>query len=202
MANVKRAHGLWFELCFLLVTSELSACQRIRPATRPAHGANDRVGVSTASAGPLSAGLVGPQRAMGSSGREPTASVADPSWRAFRDAVANGNRQEVAKRTHFPLRDPRWPHSLSREEFLEAFERLFSAGVRKQIAHGVIKRVTARDVVQAQRDGLDACGARGDFLLELPSGDVDHDQDDEAFLRLIFKRKSDALLLWEIIGCS
>jgi hypothetical protein len=140
---------------------------------------------------------------MGSSGREPIASVADPSWRAFREAVANGNKQEVAKRTHFPLRDPRWPHSLSRAEFLEAFDRLFSARIRKQIARGVIRRVTGRDIAQAQRDGLDACGARGDFLLELPSGmNVDYDQDDEAFLHLIFKLKKDALVLWQIVGCS
>ena len=122
---------------------------------------------------------------------------------AFRRAVMANDKHEVARHAHFPFSDPRWPEPLSKAEFLREYDRIFSYGVRRQVEHGVVRRVNQRDVAEAARDELDSCGAAGDLLLELPTSfEVDYANDDEAFLRLVFRRIAGALVLWRVIGCS
>ena len=122
---------------------------------------------------------------------------------AFRRAVLANNKEEVARHVHFPFSDPRWPEPLSKADFLREYDRIFSQGVRNQIDHGALRQVNQRDLAEAARDELDSCGAARDLLLELPTNfKVDYASDDEAFLRLVFRRIAGALLLVRVIGCS
>lgn len=122
---------------------------------------------------------------------------------AFRRAVLANDKEEVARHAHFPFSDPRWPQPLSKADFLREYDRIFSRGVRQQIAHGVLRKVNHRDIAEAARDELDSCGAAGDLLLELPANfKIDYTDDDEAFLRLVFRRIAGALVLVRVIGCS
>ncbi|HEY7574592.1 MAG TPA: hypothetical protein VIB08_05475 [Thermoanaerobaculia bacterium] len=135
------------------------------------------------------------------------AATLEETWKTFQQAVAAGDRQKVAGMTVFPFSQPstsvKRSGKLSRDEFLAAYERIFTEGIRRQVALGRPRAVTQEDIDEARDDDLDPCGGLGDFIVALPPEAIrENAPDDEIFLRLVFRRVGDRYLLDRIIGCN
>jgi hypothetical protein len=136
---------------------------------------------------------------------------ADPhlvrTWRAFQQAVAHGQREQVAAMTFFPFTHPARAVSrtgkVSRAEFLAKYDRIFTAGIRKQIALGSPRPVTAKDIQEAKDEDLDPCGTLGDIVVFLPpDAPIDLQRDDETFLHVVFRKMAGKYVLHRVIGCN
>lgn len=124
---------------------------------------------------------------------------------AFQKVLASDDKNAVVTRMMFPFADPRRAEDLSKAELLRSFDEVFSPGIRKQIALGHLRRVSAKEVQEAQEMDLDECGDEGDLILEIPKDsdvDVAHEAPDVSFMRLVFQRGQHGLMLVRFIGCS
>ena len=128
-------------------------------------------------------------------------------WKAFQQAVARDDRDKVADMTFFPFSHPSLSVSktgkLSRSQFLAAFDGIFTSGIRKQIALGSPRPVTAREIQEAKDEDLDPCGGPGDFVVWLPADvQIDDEKDDESFLHPVFRRVHGRYVFHRVIGCD
>ncbi|HET9321918.1 MAG TPA: hypothetical protein VFO27_19145, partial [Bryobacteraceae bacterium] len=93
--------------------------------------------------------------------------------------------------------------SLRRDAFIASFDKLFSEGIRKQVAKGTPVKVRQVDIDEAHEDGADPCGRLGDWVVQMPPEvKIDSSKDDEAFLRLVFRVVRGRAVFYRVIGCS
>ncbi len=128
-------------------------------------------------------------------------------WKQFQDAVARSDKEAVADMTRFPFSHPRLTVSktgqLSRAEFIANYDRIFTPGMRRQIAKGHLHRVTQTDIKGAENDGEDVCGSLNDYVVEMPeNAAINYQDDDESFLHPVFKQFNGKLQLKSVIGCE
>ncbi len=136
-----------------------------------------------------------------------TGHTAQRFWQQFQAAVAASDKQRIAGLTVFPFRHQSLrvtaSGALDRAEFLNKFDLIFSRGVRRQVARGQLRQVTKADLRAAEREGLDACGEPGDYVVHfLPGEQINYDDDDEAFLHLVFRQINGRFMLHRVIGCN
>ena len=93
--------------------------------------------------------------------------------------------------------------TLTRDGFMTAFDKVFSEGIRRQVAKGTPVKVTAADIKEARDDGADPCGRLGDWVVQMrPDEKIDSSKDDEAFFRLVFRVVQGKVVFSRVIGCS
>src|SRR5437773_1706606 len=121
-----------------------------------------------------------------------TAQLVMEAWKRFQDAVARNDKRAIARMTHFPFKHPSLlvaeKGTLTRDGFMTAFDKVFSEGIRRQVAKGTPVKVTAADIKEARDDGAEPCGRLGDWVVQVrPDEKIDSSKDDEAFFRLVFR---------------
>ena len=129
------------------------------------------------------------------------------AWKRFQDAVARNDKRAIARMTHFPFKHPSLlvaeKGTLTRDAFMTAFDKVFSEGIRRQVAKGTPVKVTAADIKEARDDGADPCGRLGDWVVQmLPDEKIDSSKDDQAFFRLVFRVVQGKVVFSRVIGCS
>jgi hypothetical protein len=130
-----------------------------------------------------------------------TADVVAASLAELRNAIALGRKEFVVQRITFPFHDHRRGEPYSKEELLQAFDQVFSQGIRKQLISGTPRSITRAEVDELREDSDDLCGDEGEVVLE-SAAEPDSNDPDEAFWHLILRKQGSTLVIDRIIGCS